>query len=659
MPSVTGPDGRKLNFPAGTPQDQVLAVLKQQYPDSFGGQAAPIDDRQARYDQRLKELQSADQTNYDPSVGGGTLRLGPINTGIPTPQWFERGAAGLGKSLADSVRGTYQAGVDSANRGLAVADTGLRAIGADSAAQGLARTIGAPVAREARQLEANVARDRQLDAPLMNTGAGIGGNVVGTLAQFVGPGIAARGTMAGAALLPRTIRGNAALGTVAGFAQPNTGAGDQATNTVLGGTLGGVGAAVPRAATAGAGYLNRMRTGIDPLTQRAGAQLREAATNPNAISFQQSAIPGVNRTVGEATTDPGLQALEQTMRQQHRGAFQQVDRGNNMARAQFIEGQGLSPADYRAADLARTRAGSEFKDEAMRAGPVGIGETMARLDSAIDSMEGRPAVQGALEQVKGLLTKDPRIGSHQDKIHVLENVRMTIGDMLSGKYGGDSAAALQGSRELIALRDSLNREIGDQVPAFTNYLDAYRMGSGDINRTDIWREVADRGSAIPDAETGYRTLTPGQFFRATNDLDSLAQRATDFSKARAEDILTQGDMDAISALSDDLRRVASRQQSPGTGSQTAAHLTQLARQMGRGATSGTPLVGQSIDAALGALDGATQQKVLYLVLNPAKAEEVLRAMPTRDREALQSVLTQIAVSAPAQATRTGTPELVN
>lgn len=661
MPSVTGPDGRKLNFPEGTPQETVMTVLQQQYPESFSGQPAGADfsNVQARvdstepraerdasgqlteYGQRVQAVQSETRATMSPTVG---------MSGV------DRFRAGFGKSFADAGRGLYQAGVDSANRTLGAGYIGLNAVGAPGAAASLARNVGAPVARESQRLEGDEADRRRLDAPLMDTGAGLGGNVAGTLTQFIGPGIAGRGTMAGAALLPRTIRGNAALGTVAGFAQPNTGAGDQAANTGLGGVLSAAGAAVPRVATAAGGYLNRMRTGLDPLTQRAGGRLRDAATNPGALDIQASAIPGVNRTLGEATTDPGLQGLERTLRQQNQGVFQQVDRGNNMARSQYVEGQAMSPGQRADAVAARSDAATDARDRAMQAGPVDTSGALAYLDDLIARREGNREAQGALQDIKQRFQRITDSGdiAPEDRIAVIDELRQVVGREI-GNAADDKA--LQGA--LIEFRNTLNRDVGGQVPEFANYLDAYRSRSRDINRSDIWTEIADRGSTIPDAETGYRTLTPGQFFRATNDLDTLAQRATDFGAARADQILAAPDMYAIRALSDDLARVASRQQSPAVGSNTAGHLVNLARQMGRGATSGTPLIGQSIDAALGALDGATQQRLMYLVTNPAEAQRVLQAMPTRDREALQSVLTQLAVAGPAQATRAGTPELVN
>ena len=169
-------------------------------------------------------------------------------------------AAGLGKSFVDSAHGGRQFLTEMVARPFSAVGSIYGAMGSDRAQSGL----NAP-AREAARLRAEETERQKLDAPLMQTGAGLAGNVTGTAAQLVLPGIAGRGSpILRSALMPRSVTGNAAQGAVLGMMQP-VGTDDSRTqNAILGGGAGGVGAAIP--ALAGASY----RTGksiLQPLTQ--------------------------------------------------------------------------------------------------------------------------------------------------------------------------------------------------------------------------------------------------------------------------------------------------------------------------------------------------------------------------------------------------------
>lgn len=103
---------------------------------------------------------------------------------------------------------------------------------------------------------ADVDRAKQIDAPLMKTGAGVAGNVAGAIGQILIPaGAAARyaslSPKAAAAVravtLPETIGGAALQGGVLGGIQP-VGTGDsRALNAGIGMLAGGAGASAPRA----------------------------------------------------------------------------------------------------------------------------------------------------------------------------------------------------------------------------------------------------------------------------------------------------------------------------------------------------------------------------------------------------------------------------
>jgi hypothetical protein len=484
---------------------------------------------------------------------------------------------------------------------------------------------------------------------LLGTGSGLAGAAVGTLTQIVGPGIALKGTAAAPALLPRTVAGNAAQGAAMGAAQPTATGESRLANIALGGGLGAVGAALPIAGGRLMGLFRRAPYTATGAERRAGEILRSEATNPAALATPQpSLVPGVNRTLAEESLDPGVMALENALRASQRGAFDPIDTANNVARVQGLQRIAGTEADMAAAEGARLGAAQAARQEAMQAGPVSLTNTMQSIETAIQQQQGRPAVQGALRQVQSLLQNAD--GTPESRIAVLDNVRMTIGDMLAGKLGGESAAALKGSRELIAIRDALNEEIGSQVPSFTAYLNAYRTASKPINRMQVGQELLERGSApVPD-ELGLPRITPGAFSRASGDLDQIAARATGFSKANAASILSKDDIGLIKAIQDDMQRQFRRQSSATVGSQTFER-SAIERRLGQQVASRLPVVGGFVEVFEQAATQRVKERLAYMMANPAEARRVLAALPPADRAVVNQALLQLsarpAAAAPA------------
>ena len=130
----------------------------------------------------------------DPSVGGGTLQFGPLDTGIKTPEWLDRGLAGAGKAMSDLGQGVSQYLPGGATR-------------------------------------ADIAETRRIDAPLSNTTAGKVGNVLGGVAMA-----------APTALIPgaNTLTGAGVIGSLAGLLQPSTSTSETLSNAGMG-VVGGVG----------------------------------------------------------------------------------------------------------------------------------------------------------------------------------------------------------------------------------------------------------------------------------------------------------------------------------------------------------------------------------------------------------------------------------
>lgn len=198
------PDGTTIrNVPDGTTKAQLVEKLRANgYDTSSLGAAPPA---------------GTSSTNTGPQPRDGAAFTADPTDGMST---FERSAAGLGKSAADLW-------------------LGLRSLTGNASAE-------------------EVKERRRLDAPLMNTTAGMVGNIAGQIGTALLPGglIAGAGKLAGAAglartgstlaragqtaMAPTTIRGAATLGAATGAVQPAVDLGERAEQAAFG-AAGGAG----------------------------------------------------------------------------------------------------------------------------------------------------------------------------------------------------------------------------------------------------------------------------------------------------------------------------------------------------------------------------------------------------------------------------------
>lgn len=107
MPSVTGPDGRKLSFPEGTEPQVVMQVLREQYPDANWGQPA----KQQMPQPEPVDMAAVARQTFDESpwyakpfiaAGGELTRIGRGVQQLVTPDDSEYGRALQGRIDADA-----------------------------------------------------------------------------------------------------------------------------------------------------------------------------------------------------------------------------------------------------------------------------------------------------------------------------------------------------------------------------------------------------------------------------------------------------------------------------------------------------------------------------------------------------------------------------
>lgn len=623
---VQGPDGQLLEFPDGTPKETMQAAMAKRY-------GAP------------RPRIPAKGKGFDPTEGmSGT----------------EKFFAGMGKSLYDTGRGVSQLAGD-------VSDAVGGAFGrSNRTASGL---VSGETRGDVRRREAE--EQRALDAPLMDTGAGLAGNITGTVGQFLIPGGAAvrYGSMAPkaaalvrSATLPTSLRGAALQGAAIGSTQQVGEDDSRLANMVIGGGAGSAGVLIPR----GLGALYR-GTGsyVGKVTPR-GVERRAArlilgeAENPQAVlRAQPSAIPGVQRTLAEETLDPGLARLERNARSTGRG-FDTLDRTNNAARVTALRQFAGDDAQIAAAEAARDTAALPLLRKSQQVTGADTSRLVSQVERAAKLFEGRPAVQQTLRDVRDLLHRPATAAEKaaspnwpdlvpRDEVTQLYNVRKTLGDLMSGKLAGEKPHAQAATRELMVIKNGLDRVLKKASPEFGQYLDTYKAGSQGVNRLRLGSELLDSGSgsAILDPVTGQPVLTAAAFSRQANNLDRAAANATGFRKARADDILQPQDQATIKAVQDDLqRRSFAATAGSGGNSQTFERMA-LNDRIAGGFAARIPFIGRAAEYLGQIGQSRLQAKMAEMLANPSQARAIIAALPANDRRVIENAFVRVGASAGA------------
>lgn len=243
---ITAPDGGvyEITAPDDATEDQVLAYAQQNF-----GQVAP-----SRWSDPVPVATSAIPTDsFDPTIG---------MTG------FEKFAAGMGRSAVETGRGIKQLGMAAADAIPGVDLSGSRAAYAETLADA-----------------------RRLDAPLMATGAGMAGNIVGGALQAAIPVGGAGATLTRAAGRAAPYIGAATRGAAYAGLQPVIGDESRATNAALGGAFGAGGQGLASAASKGA------------------ASAKAALAGPVRDSINAARAAGIPLNVSQVTNSPMLRYL--------------------------------------------------------------------------------------------------------------------------------------------------------------------------------------------------------------------------------------------------------------------------------------------------------------------------------------------------------------
>ena len=682
---ITAPDGRKLRVtaPEGATQEDALAYAQQQ----LGQQ--PAESKQQKYERLRAEFEARQPS--DP--------MHPSNNPTTGMSTFDKIAAGAGKSVADTWQGLQQltgfaSAQDVADR--RTQDAPLMATGAGKVGYALG-TVGTVVTPGVTLKVASKVPQLASLAPVLSAasraflpntarGAVTQGAVIGGLQPTVeGESRAMNAGLGGAAggigvLVPRAI-----------------GAGYRAARNTL---------TAPTTSGAQREAVRTIRSLVDD-----PAKLMTPAP---------SAIPGVQRTLFEESLVPSVARLETKARGANGDFWANFDAANDTARQAAIGKFAGDEAALAAAQAARSKATTPLYAQANKVTGVDTSRLVSQIKRLENAQGGRPAVQRGLADVRKLLIREvpeqerkrtalaamqqfidsgrksaadfdaakaamtairrgevPKVDiSSQagrdalkaaqkamkttqkgvDDMQTIANVRLTIGDMLSGKYGGETGQALAGSRALMAVKGQLDRVAAKASPEFAQATQNFRTMSQPINRMQAGQELLRRGtSAITDPISGMNPLQPGRFGVQVKNLDALVQGATGFRKAKADNVFRPEDLQTIAAVNDDLARQAARlKYGNGGGSHTASQAELGLKMAGRALIRKVPWLGQAVEY----LDNAAQDRVASalaeMLANPAEYRRVASQLPLEERKLVEQAFVRLGGT-----TGAASPALVN
>lgn len=516
-----------------------------------------------------------------------------------------------GMSTLDKLRAGF---------GKAIVDTG----------RGIGQMVGA-VSRE------DVAESRARDAALMNTGAGMAGNIAGNVA-----------VAAPTALIPgaNTILGATAIGAGMGLAQPSTSTTETLKNVGLGGAGG---ALVPAAVT---GY-KTAKSLIEPLyaggrEQILARALTRAAGNeaPQAMANLRAAaplVPGSKPTVGQAAGVPSLAALERTATAIDPVVSNQMGARlaeQNLARVDAL--RNITP-DRAAAVAARDATANALYGAA---NPKAVSMTQALTD-----LMQRPSMQAAVQRAQKLaLEKGEQLDLANLSGRTAHYIKMGMDDIASGA----PATGVVGN-ELRATRDTLSaflKELEGQIPEYGAARQSYSQMSRPVNQADVLAEIANRSI---NKVTG--NITPAAFANAATD--KVAQSVAGKNLGQ---VLDQSQRVMVDAILKDLQRANFAQTAGrGVGSDTVQKLAysnildqsgipQMIRNFGPAGVVGS-VAQRAGQIAYKDANEKMAQELAVLMMDPAKAAQVMQSgvISPQTQALIQSLRrggTALGVSAP-------------
>lgn len=407
-----------------------------------------------------------------------------------------------------------------------------------------------------------VKASRRRDAPLMATGAGMAGNIVGNIAAAL-PAMFVPGA--------NTVLGAGALGGVMGLLQPSETGQERATNALTGGLAsGGLTAAIrglPAVYNALAGPMTaagRDRIALGTINRFAADQNALSRANPAEL------VPGSPPSLAEATGDTGIAQLQRASMStspEAASAFSDAAASRQGARLNALRGIAGEEGKRDFFVASRDQAAKELYQKAFDETPT----LTPWIQGQITQLQKRPSFGPAVAKAQQRALEEGITLNPDNVTQVLHYTKMAMDDMIgaansSGQKG--EAAAIMGTRDkLVSLLESK-----DFSPSYREARDTYAQMSKPINQMDVGEALYKKlQPALSDFGAGRST--PGMFAQAVREGDRTAKTATGFRGATMEGTLTPEQLGTVNNIANDLGRFVRAQEAGRVpGSPTAQYL---------------------------------------------------------------------------------------
>lgn len=460
------------------------------------------------------------------------------------------------------------------------------------------RGVGQLLGQVSRQ---DVEESRKLDQPLMRTGAGMAGNIVGNVAAA-----------APTAFIPgaNTITGAGAIGAGMGLLQPSASTSETLKNVGVGGVAG---AAIPALMTAG----RVAKSFVEPFYESGRAQimgraLRQSAGDQadeamRAMQGARELVPGSFPTAGEAAGNPGIAAMQRTATAIDPVAMNQMaarQAAQNEARIAAL--QGITP-DAATAKTAREAATSALYQSTEQM-PV-------KMTPELEKLMARPSMQKAFSRAEQLAAEAGETIDTQNLTgKAAHYIKMALDDLSSA-----SPATGIGGNELRAIKSTRGdylKALEAQIPAYGSARTTYAQMSRPVNQAEIGQEIANKA-------INFRgEMTPAAYSRALQD--TTAKRVTGQPMATMAGAMEPNQMTTLQAIKDDLLRSEfAKTAGKGVGSDTVQKLA-FSNMLN---AAGIPSALRSFGPA-GAIGNIAQRfgQVAYKDANERMAAELAQAL---------------------------------
>jgi len=474
----------------------------------------------------------------------------------------------------------------------------------------------------------DVAEARKLDAPLLQTGAGATGSILGNVVSALP-----------AAFIPgaNTAAGSAAIGAGYGLLQPSVSTDETLMNTGIGAAAGSAVPLLTRGAKVAKSF-------IDPLYQKgrekiigrtiaaaSGGQADDVLRN---LQSAKDIVPGSQLTTAQAANVPSLAALERTASAVDPSVANQYaarTAAQNQARVDFL--QSVTP-DKAAAVADRSNVAGALYDRA-RAVNIEPAAITPKLQGQIDDLMGRLP-----DDVVGRAKELARLnGVKLDDIGSVQGLHWV-------KKGLDSkieTAVRAGDGEMVRAYRGLQGQFLDTLdelsPDYQQARQTFARMSPPVEQADILSEIQRKA-------TNFRgDMTPAAFSRAASD--QTAKSATGNPLASLVKNLNPKQKQVLEAIKQDLQLSDFAQNAGrGVGSDTVQKMaySNMINQ------AGIPTFVQNMGPA-GIIGNVAQRagQVVYKDANERMAAELAEALldPRRAAELLKAGIVtpqQIAIS---------------